>query len=252
MQWLGLMRKVTAVILRRGEMPAKERQFFTIDQAIDAIRIDFEQYPCQVNLFSTLWPMVFGDDAYVIRDPNRQTVWAKTPFAKKPYQVQADELGQQIIRHLKQDPVSPEHIARICTRVFQTVVVADRGPEKDASFGIWINTDMEGFVCTQCGRCCRMLNYHDGCSVADYQRWQDLGRTDILDWVGTIRQKGQVTACRIWMLPGTNRLAETCPWLKKSPDRDRYVCTIHDVRPTICRQYPGSRKHARMTGCGGV
>jgi Fe-S-cluster containining protein len=36
------------------------------------------------------------------------------------------------------------------------------------------------------------------------------------------------------------------------PDRNRYRCTIHDIRPTICRQYPGSRKHARMTGCRGV
>ena len=31
----------------------------------------------------------------------------------------------------------------------------------------------------------------------------------------------------------------------------RSVCTIQDVKPGICRQYPSSRKHAVMTGCPG-
>ncbi|MBC2710278.1 MAG: YkgJ family cysteine cluster protein [Desulfosarcina sp.] len=233
-------------------MPEKERLFLTIDEALDAVRNDFSQYSSQLNLFSAIWPMVFGVDAYLMREPKSQTVWAKTPDAKKPYSARADELGKRIIRHLKLYPVSPEHMAGICTRVFQTPVAAGFGPGAASPTGIWIDTGMSDFVCIQCGRCCRTLNYHDGCTVDDYRRLQALGRTDILAWVGTVRQNGEVTACRIWMDPGTNRFADNCPWLKKSDEPGRYVCTIHDVRPMVCREYPGSRKHARMTGCGGI
>lgn len=233
-------------------MKREKRQFLTLDQAIDAIGRDFEQYPYQANLYSSLWPLVFGQGAYLMRDPDRKIVWAKTPTAKKPFPIQADALGPRIIVHLRQHPVSPEQMARIATRVFQTIVEAGRASGSDSLPGIWVDISMGTFVCTRCGHCCRSLNYHDGCGVADYRRWQDLGRTDILDWVGTIRYNGQPTACRIWMLPGTNQFADSCPWLKKSSDQDRYRCTIHDVRPTICRQYPGSRKHARLTGCRGV
>ena len=233
-------------------MPEKERLFLTIDEALEAVRNDFAQYPSQLNLLSVIWPMVFGDGTYVQQDARSRSVWAKIPGQIKLILSSEDDLKRRIVDQLKLSPPAPDHLARICSRVFGAHVDAGSGPEPDSSPGIWIDTDMSGFVCTQCGHCCRTLNYHDRCSVTDYKRWQDLGRTDILDWVGTIRQNGHVTACRIWMLPGTNQFAETCPWLKKSSDQDRYVCTIHDVRPTICRQYPGSRKHARMTGCGGV
>ena len=233
-------------------MPEKERLFLTIDEALEAVRGDFVQYASQLNLLSVIWPMVFGEGAYVLQDARSRSVWAKIPGKTKLIPSSEDDLKQRIVDQLKRLPPDPEHLARICSMVFGAHVKADSGPEPDLLPGIWIDTDMADFVCTQCGRCCRTLNYHDGCSVTDYELWQDLGRTEILDWVGTIRQNGRVTACRIWILPGTNRFAETCPWLSMSSDRDHYVCTIHDVRPTICRQYPGSRKHARMTGCRGV
>lgn len=233
-------------------MPEKERLFLTTDQALDAVVNDFAQYTSQLNLLSVIWPMVFGDRAYVLQDARSRSVWAKIPGRSKLIRSSEDDLKKRIVDQLKRWPPDPEPLARICSMIFGARVQAGSGPVPDVSPGIWIDTDMVGFVCTQCGRCCRMLNYHDGCSLTDYRRWQDLGRTDILDWVGTIRKNGRVTACRIWVLPGTNQFAETCPWLKKSDDQDRYTCTIHAVRPTICRQYPGSRKHARLTGCPGV
>ena len=117
---------------------------------------------------------------------------------------------------------------------------------------VWVDTGMADFTCLRCGHCCRTLDYRDGCSVDDYRRWQALGREDILAWVGVVGQEGRIKAVRIWMEPGTNRYAEVCPWLGKTKDPKRFRCTIHEVRPMICRQYPGSRKHARMTGCRGV
>ena len=233
-------------------MSEKERLFLTIDQALDAVRMVYAQYPYQFNLLSVIWPMVFGDGAYVLRDAHSQSVWAKISVNTKLIRCSEEDLKKRIMERLERLPPDKENLARICSRVFGAHVYVGSGPQSDPAPGIWIVTDMAGFVCAQCGHCCLTLQYHDGCTTTDYQRWQELGRSDILDWVGTIRTHGQLTACRIWMLPGTNQFAQTCPWLKKSPDQDRYICSIHDVRPTICRQYPGSRKHARMTGCGGV
>jgi Fe-S-cluster containining protein len=232
-------------------MPDKDRLFLSIDEALEAVRIAFANYPFQWNLFAVIWPMVFGDGAYILKDDHTSVIWAKIPGKPKLIPSSENELKRWIADRLKQSPTDPQHLARICALVFGASVKAGSGPEPDRSPGVWIDTDMGGFVCVQCGHCCRTLNYHDGCTLADYKHWQDLGRTDILDWVGIVRHAGRVTACRIWMMPGTNQYAPTCPWLKKLPDRDRYACTIYSIRPTICRQYPGSRKHARMTGCRG-
>ena len=73
----------------------------------------------------------------------------------------------------------------------------------------------------------------------------------ILERVMVIRQRDGTVAYRIWMDPETRKIQDGCPWLKKDSESNRHLCLIHDVRPAICRQYPGSRKHARMTGCPG-
>ncbi|MFO7713610.1 YkgJ family cysteine cluster protein [Desulfosarcina sp.] len=233
-------------------MPDKERLFLTINETLDAVRMAFAQYPSQFNLLAVIWPMVFGEAAYIMRDTGNRTLWAKIHSQAKLIPASEDDLKQRILDQLQRSPPDPERLARISTQVFGASATAASGSRPASSPGIWVKTDMADFVCIQCGHCCRTLNYHDGCSLADYQRWQELERTDILDWVGTVRHNGRVTACRIWIRPGTNQFAQTCPWLKRLPDRDRYACTIHDVRPALCRQYPGTRKHARMTGCGGV
>lgn len=233
-------------------MPNKEKLFFTIDEALSAVCNAFAQYPSQLNLLSVIWPMVFGDEAYVLKDAGNRSIWVKIPGAPKLIPSNEVDLKQRIVGQLKRCHPEPGQLARICSQAFGAPVYTGPGPEPDRLPGVWVETDMTGFACIQCGHCCRTLNFHDGCTVADYQRWQDLKRTDILDWVGTVRYHGQVIACRIWIMPGTNQYARICPWLKKLPDRNRYLCSIYDMRPTICRQYPGSRKHARMTGCRGV
>jgi hypothetical protein len=233
-------------------MTGRMKLFLTIEEAREAVRLAFIQYPSQLNLLSVLWPMVFGDDAYVLHGDGHQPVWAKVPGETKLIPSSESDLKRRIIDRLRQIPPSPQRLARICAQVFgvKAVVCPDQKPTLPD--GIWIDTDMDGFVCIRCGHCCRTLNYRDGCSVDDYKHWQALGRTDIIRWVGTVKRHGEIVACRIWMEPGTNRYAECCPWLKVVDQSGLTRCTIHDVRPTICRQYPGSRKHARMTGCRGV
>lgn len=238
--------------IKEGKMPEGKPLLLSIDEALDALRMAFVQYPVQLNLLSNIWPLVFGQDAYVQQDARRPSVWAKIPGKDKLIRTNAHDLKARILAQLRRSPPAPDDLARICAMVFGTRVQAEKGAAAGSFMGIHFHTDMADFVCRRCGHCCRKLEYRDGCTVADYRRWQELGRDDILRWVGTVRKDGRVVACRIWMVPGTNRFAETCPWLKRSADQDRFACTIHDERPTICRQYPGSRKHARMTGCRGV
>jgi len=233
-------------------MPDREKLFLSRDQALEAMVRDFGQYPSQVNLLVSLVPMVYGENAYLVRDSNSPQLWLKIPGRKKPFPVDEDQLVQRLIEHLTAAAPTDEQLARICRRVFQTPVTAAGKGNQTRTSGVWIETGMEGFTCLQCGRCCRQLDYRDGCSLEDYQRWREQRRDDILRWVGTVMKAGTVIACRIWMVPGTNRFADGCPWLKRGDRPNRYVCKIHDVRPSICRQYPGSRKHARMTGCLGV
>ena len=233
-------------------MQEKDRFFLSTEEALAAVGLAFTQYPSQLNLISVIWPLVFGRESYVMRDSGRGTIWAKTSKRSKLISASEDSLKRLIVERLKQLPPPPQQLAKICSQVFGTRTVAGIKPIAQAPAGIWIDTDMADFRCIQCGRCCRKLNYRDGCSMDDYQRWQTLGRDDILAWVGTVSRDGRVIACRIWMEPGTNRYADVCPWLKQVDPSGRSMCTIHDVRPTVCRQYPGTRKHARMTGCQGV
>jgi len=109
-----------------------------------------------------------------------------------------------------------------------------------------------GFLCRQCGHCC--INLSDAFSVcatvADIERWQAAGRDDILAWVDPI-PVGDAFVYDLWIDPETGDDVIRCPWLEKTPDTNRYVCRIHDLKPDQCREYPKSRRHADETGCPG-
>ena len=233
-------------------MTEKTQRFYTPTETVDAIRLAFVHYPRQLNLLKLIWPMVFGENAYLLTDNPQQGIWAKRPQRKKPYLADERTLKQQIIERLTEIPPPPGLLAKLCTHVFGVSAFNGEGPDESGREGVWIEIDMAGFVCSRCGHCCRTLDYRDGCTLDDYRQWQEEGREDILKWVGTVRQQGRVVACRIWMVPGTNRFADACPWLVEEKNSGRACCTIYDARPMICRHYPGSRKHARLTGCGGV
>jgi len=53
----------------------------------------------------------------------------------------------------------------------------------------------------------------------------------------------------IWINPKTGDDVLRCPWLRKLPNQDKYICRIHDVKPEHCRKYPRSRQHAEEIGC---
>ena len=112
---------------------------------------------------------------------------------------------------------------------------------------------MDGFNCKQCGHCC--LNLSDAFSTSvseeDIRLWEGKGREDILEWVVPIPIAEGEMIYDIWFSPTTGEEVSRCPWLRKLPNKDKYICRIHDVKPAHCRDYPHSREHAEETGCIG-
>ena len=111
----------------------------------------------------------------------------------------------------------------------------------------------KGFNCKQCGNCC--LNLSGAINVCateeDIQLWEDNDRDDILDWVDAIHLSEDQVIYDIWVSPRTGDDVQRCPWLRKLPKQDKYICRIQDMKPEHCRNYPLSREHADTTGCPG-
>lgn len=232
-------------------MNAKESIFLTPKQVLDAIRIDFNQYDTQFDLFQELCPIITDNRTIVTREGRNDCVLITRGKKSKARRITDQELGDYLFSALSTKDYTLRVMAEICRKVFRT----KSWPGRDSAGGnegIWIETEMALFECRQCGNCCRNLEYHNDCTEDDYQRWVDLGREDILEKVMVIDAGNGTVEYRIWKKPGSRRLYKKCPWLVPAAAKGRFECAIQDVKPEYCRQYPLTRKHAAMTGCEGV
>ena len=83
--------------------------------------------------------------------------------------------------------------------------------------------------CNQCGKCC--TKYSNGglsASSTEIELWE-VFRPEIANFV----RKGN-----IWMDPVTGKQLELCPWLRKLPQQEKYICDIYYDRPDDCKHYP--------------
>ena len=83
--------------------------------------------------------------------------------------------------------------------------------------------------CNQCGKCC--TKYSNGglsASSSEIELWE-VFRPEIANYV----REG-----KIWMDPDTGKQLELCPWLRKLPDQEKYICDIYYDRPDDCKHYP--------------
>jgi len=231
-------------------MHGQNAVFLTRKEAVDAIRIDLQQYGAQTRLLCELFPVIMGADAVAVPDDDLHRVWIKRKARGPMRPVSSDKLANTLFSKISTTVATPERLAEVCARVFREPAVAgvDLGTRRE---GVWIETGMAGYTCRQCGRCCLALDYHSECTAEDYERWQSLGRDDILQWVRLIPGPAGAHGYRIWVPPGEIEPASECPFLQRESVAERTFCGIHDVKPSICRQYPFTRKHARMTGCPG-
>ena len=129
----------------------------------------------------------------------------------------------------------------------------DSNAENKVEKGIWVKTEMEKFRCTRCGHCC--LKLHDAyCTSVDMEevrRWRKEKRWDILERVDIMKVGGEELFADIWFSPTTGEDTTRCPWLRKLPNKNIYKCRIHEAKPSHCRNFPKSKKHALTTGCRG-
>lgn len=84
-------------------------------------------------------------------------------------------------------------------------------------------------TCLCCGACCENFGGHLSASRADLERWRRLGREDLLRRVSAIGW--------LWMDPDRGVLEERCPFLQRTGPESA-ICTIYDVKPDMCRDYP--------------
>jgi len=72
-----------------------------------------------------------------------------------------------------------------------------------------------------------------------------------LEWVHPILLGEGHYIYDIGINPKTGDDVTRCPWLRKTPNQDKFICRIHDVKPEHCRKYPRTMNHAEETGCRG-
>lgn len=109
------------------------------------------------------------------------------------------------------------------------------------------------FNCRCCGHCCLNLidAYNGVVSDADLQRWQQLGRDDLIAWVETLELGPGNLLHTAWVDPETGEDVERCPWVLDKIDGSGHLCGIDSFKPDHCRAYPEHQKHAAATGCCG-
>ena len=109
----------------------------------------------------------------------------------------------------------------------------------------------DGFKCKQCGKCCQV--YADTIQVTegDLWRWTVEEREDILQWVSTV-DFGDHAEYDFPIHPVTDKEVLRCPFLRKLPNKDVYICRIHNTKPEACTKFPISRQQAKDIGCPGV
>ena len=220
--------------------------FLTPAQAIDAIAADFGQYGPQPELFYKISALILGRDFKTSILNGAKRAWIRRN-SDQPFESVDDEaLGFYLIHVLETFQRDAASMAQICTLVFETPA---RPGEHEGESGVWIENQMNGFVCKRCANCCRRLE--NACTREDWQLWESLGRYDILSWIKKEQLNNGKVRYRAWIDPQTGRPPESCPFLGQKPGSGMFYCTIHDVKPMVCQEYPYTKKHARNTGCKG-
>ena len=99
-------------------------------------------------------------------------------------------------------------------------------------------------ICRQCGKCCTDLEEAADNYLFEKEAkvWIDAGREDILDYTKRVEDEDADVGYEIWFSPKTGRKLERCPWIRKLPNKNVFICRINDIKPSHCRAFkPGSK-----------
>lgn len=92
--------------------------------------------------------------------------------------------------------------------------------------------------CRQCGACCKRWGANTlGALREDIHLWEENNAEYLLDMVGWLGDNGD-----LWFAPrGGEEKRWQCPFLREIPYTTRYFCEIYQLRPTVCREYTGTK-----------
>jgi len=174
---------------------------------------------------------------------DRPGLWIKSGGREKFYH--GIDLVEFFMNLLSSKP--PETIAELYSNIEWVKATVAIHPETGET-GIIIETEMEKFDCIQCGHCCLELHdaYQTSVPDSDVLRWEREDRYDILERVDLFAGLND-----IWISPKSGEPVNRCPWLRKLPKKDKYICRIHETKPEHCRKFPKSKRHALENGCKG-
>jgi Fe-S-cluster containining protein len=68
---------------------------------------------------------------------------------------------------------------------------------------------------------------------SDYKRWVEQGREDILQYASVPPPQGYGD---LWRDPENGEAITHCPFAQEI-ENNKYICTIHDTKPKVCREY---------------
>jgi Fe-S-cluster containining protein len=229
--------------------------FLTLSEALEALLDDVRRFP-DLEFFARLLRTLAGGETTpgeVVLDSDWPVpysgVWYQSEGAGERRFIRELDFPEALAETLAGRVPSPDVVAQVYAVTMGGRAVP--GVNEAGEPGLWVDTEMETFRCTQCGQCCRSLGdaFAASADVEDVDRWEAEGRFDILEWVDLrLRDVGMMD---LWIDPATGDEVTRCPWLRKVPREPRYLCGIHDTKPRHCREYPRSKKHALMTGCPG-
>ncbi|MBL6932180.1 MAG: YkgJ family cysteine cluster protein [Rhodospirillales bacterium] len=111
-------------------------------------------------------------------------------------------------------------------------------------------SDIPGFECTSCGKCCLEGASQLQAVESDIEMWEK-NAPHLLAYVTIHGKTGQRTA-DLWLSFSARKQTTRCKWIRKFPGREQYYCRIYQWRPQVCRRYPISLEHARFTDCPGA
>ncbi|HOT02810.1 MAG TPA: YkgJ family cysteine cluster protein [Methanolinea sp.] len=103
--------------------------------------------------------------------------------------------------------------------------------------------------CLQCGLCCKIFGDRITPAPENLFSWMEDGRGDVLRFFMACLDDGRWVWCNelsprdisgIHVVemrdPSTGGFPTVCPFLRRVA-KDRYICSIHELKPEMCRNY---------------
>jgi len=147
-------------------MTDKALNFLSSEVAINEVFVDLAMHPdkwYEFALFAKVYAFLTKGKAWpAVANSNKEEradhgIWYVAKGARKGKFVPASDFKKLAIDLIPKVKYRVDEIAQIYEWTMWVNTVSGKGP--DGEEGLWVETEMENFRCTQCGHCCRSRRY---------------------------------------------------------------------------------------------